>query len=234
MLKQYFKQIKQLWKTNPLFSTISVMATAFTIAFVMTLYMVYAFRTANIAPESNRSRILYSDDGRSYITKDHSNANTGMSKSAAEKIFGNLENAETVSYIVNKGEGAAFVGTSPANRKKRVVSPVDDNYFKVFQFNFLAGKPFTAEQVEAQAKVAIIADRLALSYFNSVDDAIGKNITIGFADYRVVGVVKSVSSLFNKAYSDVWTIADEFTITIFRRITRNVQSVGSRQERCLS
>lgn len=209
MIQQYFKQIKQLWKSNPLFSAISVLATALTIAFVMTLYMVYSFRTADVAPEINRSRTLYSGEGYSYITKDRSNANRGMSKSAAVTIFGNLENAETVSYIVNKGEGAAFVGTSPANRAKRVVSPVDENYFKVFHFDFLSGKPFTGEQIDAQAQVAIITDELATSYFNSVDDAIGKNITIQFKDYRVVGVVKSVSSLFSKAYSDVWIVADK-------------------------
>lgn len=212
MLKHYFKQIVQLWKSNPLFSLISVLATAFTIAFVMTLYMVYAFRTADMPPEINRSRSLYSGDGYSYLTKDRSNANRGMSKSAAEKIFGHLQNAETVSYVVNKGEGVGFVGTSPANREKRIVSPVDDKYFQVFKFNFLAGNPLTDEQFDAQSKVAVITDKLALGLFGGVDEAMGKTITIGFNDHRVVGVVKSVSSLFNKAYSDVWIVADKLSM----------------------
>ncbi|HHV04262.1 MAG: ABC transporter permease [Bacteroidales bacterium] len=212
MIKQYFKQIVHLWKNNPLFSAISVLATALTIAFVMTLYMVYTFRTADMAPEINRSRTLYSDAGYSYLTKDHSNANRGMSKSTAEKIFGNLENAETVSYIMNKGEGVGFVGTSPANREKRIVSPIDDNYFHVFKFDFLSGNPITDEQFEAQSKVAVITDKLALSFFSNTEEAIGKNITIGFEDYRVAGVVRSVSSLFNKAYSDVWIVADKTSL----------------------
>lgn len=212
MIQQYFKQIIRLWKSNPLFSLISVLATAFTIAFVMTLYMVYAFRTADMAPEINRSRTLYSGDGYSFLTKDRSNANSGMSKSAAEKIFGNLKNAETVSYIVNKGEGVGFVGTSPANREKRIVSPVDPDYFRIFRFDFLAGNPLTDEQFDAQSKVAVITDKLALSLFGSVDEAMGKNITIGFVDHRVTGIVKSVSSLFNKTYSDVWIVADKLSM----------------------
>ncbi len=59
-----------------------------------------------------------------------------------------------MSYIVNKGEGVGFVGTSPpANREKRIVSPVDPDYFRIFRFDFLAGNPLTDEQFDAQSKV---------------------------------------------------------------------------------
>lgn len=208
MIEQYYKQVKELWKSNPLFSTISVLATALTITFVMVLYMVYAFRTTDMEPEINRSRTLYSDLGYSYMTKDRSQANRGMSYTAAKIIFGNLEHAETVSFFVSKGEGAGFVGTSPANFEKKIVSPVDDNYFRVFGFDFIAGGPFTPEQADAARREAIITDKVAMQFFNTTD-VIGKNIMIRFADYRITGVVRSVSSLFNKAYSDVWTVADK-------------------------
>lgn len=79
MIKQYYKQAMQLWKSNPLFATISILATGLTITFVMVLYMVYAIRTVDISPEINRSRTLYSNNGYSYLTKDHSKANRGMS-----------------------------------------------------------------------------------------------------------------------------------------------------------
>ena len=226
MLKQYFNQVNQLWKSNRLFSAISVLATAFTIAFVMILYMIYTFRTADVTPESNRSRTLYSDKGRSYLTKDHSNANRGMSKSTAIKIFGDLENAEIVSYIEDKGEGAAFVGTSPDNRKKRIVSPVDDNYFRVFNFNFLAGNAFTNEQTEAQTNAAIITNKLAAEFFGNAENAIGKNITIQFKDFRVVGVVKPVSSLFNKAYSDVWIVADKLSMDFGQEYSEGLRGMS--------
>ncbi|MEA4980620.1 MAG: ABC transporter permease [Petrimonas sp.] len=213
MLRQYFKQIIQLWKSNPLFSVISVLATAFTIAFVMILCMVYAFRTADTPPEANRSRTLYSDRGYSYLTKDRSNANSGMSKSVANAIFGNLQNAETVSYIQWKGEGMGFVSTAPSNREKKMVSPVDDHFFKIFSYEFLAGQPFTAGQVATESKVAIVTDRIARQYFGSVENAMGKDITVGMSNNcRIVGVVKAVSSLYNKAYSDVWTVADNASL----------------------
>lgn len=208
MIEQYYKQVLQLWKSNPLFSTISVLATALTITFVMVLYMVYAFRTTNMAPEINRSRTLYSDRGYSFMTKNRSHANRGMSYAAAKNIFGDLEHAETVSYFVNKGEGAGFVGTSRANFEKKIVSPVDDNYFRIFSFDFVAGGPFTSEQADAARREAIITDKVAMQFFNTTD-VIGKNIMIRFTDYKITGVVRSVSSLFNKAYSDIWTVVDK-------------------------
>src|SRR5690554_5741426 len=139
MFQRYYKQVVQLWKSNPLFTTLSVLGTALTIAFVMILYMVYAFRTVDMAPEANRSRTLYSETGYSYLTKDRSQANRGMSYNAAKTIFGNLAHAESVSYFMQKGEGIGFIGTSPSNYEKRIVSPVDDNYFRVFNYDFIAG-----------------------------------------------------------------------------------------------
>lgn len=166
--------------------------------------MVYSLRTKNMSPEIYRSRTLYSAEEFSFLTKDHSHANSGMSWSAARKVFDNLENAEMVSYVADMGEGAAYVGTSPSNMEKRTVSPVDDNFFKVFSFRFIVGSPFSREQLDAGAKVIIITDKMAKTLFGSSEDAIGKTVLVRFMDYRVIGVVKSVSTIFNNAYSDAW------------------------------
>lgn len=207
MINQYLRQVGKLWKANPLFSIISVLATALTITFVMVLYMVYAFRTTDMVPEINRSRTLYSDLGYSYLTKDRSQANRGMSYNTAKTIFNNLEHAETVSFFMQKGEGIGFVGTSRSNFEKKIVSQVDDNYFKVFNYEFIAGEPFTPEQADAMRREVIITDKIAMQFFNTTD-VVGENIMIKFTDYKITGVVRSVSSLFNKAYSDVWVVVD--------------------------
>ena len=209
MIKQYYKQAMQLWKSNPLFATISILATGLTITFVMVLYMVYAIRTVDISPEINRSRTLYSNNGYSYLTKDHSKANRGMSYNAAKTIFGNLEHAETVSYFTYKGEGVGFIGTSQSDFDKGIISTVDNNYFKIFNYDFIQGEPFTKEQADAARKEAIITDKIAIKFFNTTD-VIGKEVRIGLSSYfKITGVVKSMSSVFNKAYSDVWIVVDK-------------------------
>ena len=62
-MKRLIKQAIHLIRQNPFYSLITIIGTAVTIAFVMVVVMIYEFRTANIAPESHRSRVMYTDTG---------------------------------------------------------------------------------------------------------------------------------------------------------------------------
>ena len=53
--KHVFLQLRQ----HRFYTAVCVVGTAVTIAFVMVVVMVYDFRTANVAPENRRSRLLY-------------------------------------------------------------------------------------------------------------------------------------------------------------------------------
>ena len=56
-MKQLFNLIRQ----HRFYTAICVIGTAVTVAFVMVVVMVYDFRTANVAPETRRSRTMYHD-----------------------------------------------------------------------------------------------------------------------------------------------------------------------------
>ena len=71
-MKRFIKQTIYLIRQNPFYSLITIIGTAVTIAFVMVVVMIYEFRTANIAPESHRSRVMYTDTGVN-MKKDGSN-----------------------------------------------------------------------------------------------------------------------------------------------------------------
>ena len=60
------EQILALIRQNPFFSAVSVIGTAVSITFVMVIYMVYDIQTADLAPESHRSSMVYSSYGYSY------------------------------------------------------------------------------------------------------------------------------------------------------------------------
>ncbi len=53
------EQILALIRQNPFFSAVSVIGTAVSITFVMVIYMVYDIQTADLAPESHRSSMVY-------------------------------------------------------------------------------------------------------------------------------------------------------------------------------
>ena len=83
-MKQLLLQAFNLIRQNPFYATISIIGTAVTIAFVMVVVMIYDFRTMDMAPESDRSDMMYTGSGMTYRKLDHTNQNSGMGRKAFE------------------------------------------------------------------------------------------------------------------------------------------------------
>ena len=198
IIRQAFSLLRQ----NPFFSTVSIIGTAVSIAFVMVVYMVYDIQTANIRPESHRDRMVYSSYGYSYRKADHSNANTGMSYQAACRIFADLPGAELVTYM--SYTTMEYCGVSPEKGQRCQNRRVDLNFWRLYDIRFVAGRPFDQQEFDACADVVVIAERLAREAFGSAEEALGKNYFVDFYPKRVVGVTEDVSSLFAFAYGEVW------------------------------
>lgn len=196
------RQVFSLLRQNPFFSTVSIIGTAVSIAFVMVVYMVYDIQTANIRPESHRDRMVYSSYGYSYRKADHSNANTGMSYQAACRIFADLPGAELVTYM--SYTTMEYCGVSPEKGQRCQNRRVDLNFWRLYDIRFVAGRPFDQQEFDACADVVVIAERLAREAFGSAEEALGKNYFVDFYPKRVVGVTEDVSSLFAFAYGEVW------------------------------
>ena len=198
IIRQAFSLLRQ----NPFFSTVSIIGTAVSIAFVMVVYMVYDIQSANIRPESHRDRMVYSSYGYSYRKADHSNANTGMSYQAACRIFADLPSAELVTYM--SYTTMEYCGVSPEKGQRCQNRRVDLNFWRLYDIRFVAGRPFDQQEFDACADVVVIAERLAREAFGSAEEALGKNYFVDFYPKRVVGVTEDVSSLFAFAYGEVW------------------------------
>lgn len=201
MIKQYIKQAFKMLTQNKFFSIVSIVGTALTIAFVMVIFMMYDINTANLSPEENRDRIIYSGEGYSFRVKDNSHCNSGMSLKAAKSIFGALPHASVVSY--SKSLNTVYAGGTIDNGVKRRVMKSDSFLWKIYNYEFISGRPFNDEEVNAVRKVAVITERVARQAFYTID-VVGKSILIDFEPFRIVGVVKDVSSLYYKAYADIW------------------------------
>ena len=89
-MKQLLLQAFNLIRQNPFYATISIIGTAVTIAFVMVVVMIYDFRTMDMAPESDRSDMMYTGSGMTYRKLDHTNQNSGMGRKAFEALFSEL------------------------------------------------------------------------------------------------------------------------------------------------
>ena len=116
----------------------------------------------------------------------------------------------------------------PASSDRRSVflRPVAANWFSFFQYDFVAGRPFTQAEYDAgraafqeaedewrsyrsledgvTRRFVVITERLARQLFGSADRAVGGEMQMDFQPVRVVGVVSDVSSIFQTAYAEVW------------------------------
>ena len=143
-MKQLLSQAFNLIRQNPFYSTISMIGTAVTIAFVMVVVMIYDFRTMDMAPESDRSNMMYTGPGMTYRKQDQTNRNSGMGRKAFEALFSELPGVKEVTWY--RGVAKTPCNLSASNEIfNYFVRPVADNWFKFFDYEFIAGRPFTQE-----------------------------------------------------------------------------------------
>jgi putative ABC transport system permease protein len=75
------------------------------------------------------------------------------------------------------------------------VSAATEQYFGIHSFAIERGRPFTAQEVEVGAPVAVIGHELADKLFAGLDP-IGRQIKLFALPYRVIGVVEKQGNLF--------------------------------------
>lgn len=196
------KQAKSHIRQQPFFTVLSILGTAVSIAFAMLVVINYDIHIGDITPESNRSKMVFSGEGYSFKTKDHSNANSGMSYRTAKLIFNNIKGASIVSY--QRHGTKLYCGTNKNKGKSHFCKFVDPEFWQMYDFKFLAGKPFNKADFQARANVVVINEHIAREFYGSAEKSIGKTCFCDFSPMKIIGVVDNVSSFFNFAYSELW------------------------------
>lgn len=79
----------------------------------------------------------------------------------------------------------------------------DDVFWRVFDFSFVAGKPYDEAMFNSGLPVAVVTESTAKTLFHTTD-VVGRELLLNHVPYKVVGVVKDVSTLATTAYGQVW------------------------------
>jgi putative ABC transport system permease protein len=79
----------------------------------------------------------------------------------------------------------------------------DGEFWKILTFSFLEGRPYTTEEVEQAAYVAIISATTRARLFGG-QPAEGKTLVANGDQFRVIGVVEDVSTLRDVPAADIW------------------------------
>lgn len=107
-----------------------------------------------------------------------------------------------------------MLAAKPAGEKVSCsVLQVDDDFWKVFKFDFLSGYPFDKATFDAGATKAVISEDIARQLFGT-SDVVGKTFLLNHSAYMICGVVRPVSKLARYAYAQIWiplSSTDAFT-----------------------
>lgn len=129
---------------------------------------------------------------RSNNAEEHeSQSNSTISYDFFKKNMKNLKHAQYATAFSPNQRVVIF-----PNNKKMTFSTIyiDENYFNVFDFQFLEGQPFGKDAIDNQSNYAVISRKAAREYFGKQDSYVGKVIQHNEKQYEIVGVVKRVDA----------------------------------------
>ncbi len=187
MLKNYFKIAIAVLQRRKFFTFISLFGISFTLA---TLLVMTSFLDTVINdeyPDAKRSRSIYiqgiEERGKT------SRSSSALSLGYVNKYVLPMKTPESIAFH------SMQIGTNAYHNGKKISVSykfVNSVFWDIMEFDFLQGKPFSAQQINNLDKVAVISQDLSDAYFGTGEPAVGKYLEVGNDKYRISGVVKNV------------------------------------------
>lgn len=200
--------LSQLWResrANPGFTALYIGGVAFAVAFTMVYAIIYYVNLAPLYPEYNRAETSYV----SFIQiRNDSTSNIHGSLVSRKFVDDFIANSENIEYC--SVSQPTFGQTSEISAKgnvgfKAVPRLTDRNFFRLYDYDFLAGRPFSDVEMDAEKPYfTIVTADIAERVFGSTDNAVGQEILIDYEPYRVVGVVRRGTPVAHTSYGDLF------------------------------
>ncbi len=218
LIAMFLSYIKMTWKVmlrNKFFTFISLFGISFTIMILIVVMAGIDLLIGDNYPENNRHRTLYING--LHLSKEGNFSQQKLIDGASYEFVSRyilpMQTPETVSMYAY-GVFNKFTG----NQIQRfLLKYTDAELWKIMNFTFVEGRPFTLREVDKASRVAVITEHMRDAYFGNTEVK-GKYIESGEARYQVIGVVQNPAVGF--AYADIWVpltlderIPNESTLT---------------------
>ena len=187
MIKQFFRQAWTMMKQQRLFTGIYIAGTAASIAMAMTIFVILYIKLGPLYPEENRDRMMVAE----YIAMkyDGDTYNTRLNEKHVEAIRKESKYIKASTEREANDQRKRYIITADGKKETQLVPAyVDSHFWKVFNFKFISGRPFTEQ--EEHNPVAVVTASLAEELYAGTD-VIGKDIYIDTLRYSIVGVVEN-------------------------------------------
>ena len=202
-----FRHAFALIRDDKLFSAIYIAGTAVAIASAMVIAIVFNMLLADIPPEVNRSRTLYVYNR--FIPGEKSDDvpyHQGLSSVALDSCYRRMACVEAATGIIPAYqnnytiEGEEQLGQGQYEVPKVSAIATDHDFFRIYDLDFIDGRPFSKKESDDGERVCVITDKVAAR----TGTATGRTVRVNGKPFRVVGVVKAVSAFLEEATADIY------------------------------
>jgi putative ABC transport system permease protein len=198
MLRHYLRLSIKVLLRRKVFTAISLFGIVATLTVFVVIAALLDHSFGPGAPETKRDRML--SVMRVNMFGDRLRMSAHGSYSLFDRHARNLPGVEYMSIFTNSITADSFVD---GRKQTLALKRTDAGFWRVFDFEFLEGRPYETRDVENADFVAVITatarDRLL-----GGTAAVGRVIEVDGQPFRVVGVVADVSEMRALPYSEVW------------------------------
>lgn len=199
----HLRQVIFEMRHQPLMTWLSIFGTAIAIFLIMSDYMINNINMVNVAPESNRSRIVYGSCGEISNPERNNSSSSYLSYELARELYSSLDGVEKFS-LSSQDASTRNISVKGGIPENGMVRCTDVTYWSIYDYDFLEGAPFTNEEFEAGVPVAIITRKTAEHYFGKEETYLGKEILIANKPYKICGIISDVNPLMNNTTADIF------------------------------
>ena len=232
MFKNYFKVAIKVLQRNRFYTFISLFGISFTLMVLMLTTAFFQNELGKNKPLTNKDRILfipimalkswkkeiklkidtsYIEDKAVYDTtrtetplvgqqKSYSSASLGMK--FIKKYILSMKSPDMISVFSAGGTTEVY----PNNKKLELKTIYTDaNYWKIFDFTFKEGQPYSTASVDNQAREIVISIDAAEKYFGKHSTYLGKEMAWGNQRFTVIGVTEPVNTSIRQVKADIYT-----------------------------
>lgn len=185
-------------KRKKLASLFTILTISLGMTLVVLILGVYHSFTGNIGPYQQRDKCLFLT--RMSFVLNEKPVDRYSKNSTVSFINNNLKELQTPALVGLYSDGENVTWDIGSQYKSKLVKylETDVNFWKIFQFQFIAGRPYTEKEVSEKQLVCVVSRKVALYLFNKVD-VIGEYFERGYRKYRIVGVIENVHPHFDVA-----------------------------------
>ena len=209
----YFRQAWYNLRVNRVYSAVFIAGTAVSVALVMAFLTVLSSRVVNTVPETHRDRML--SVSHLLYKGDMGTLGFGVSAEFGKRFLDSLPGVEcwTATAPMSFMDGPLTLRDAAGISCKAFTRFVDRNFWRVFDFQFIAGRPLSESGMHGSAVEMVVSESIARRLAGT-SDAVGKEVYWDGRLFRICGVVRDVPISASAAFAEAWMPLDEYDINM--------------------